>query len=446
MRAIVTDFGAVPDGKTLNTDAIQRTIDACAEAGGGTVVFPPGRFLSGTLELRSYVSLFLEAGATLVGSPRMADYRESGFVHVDNHFSQGEGGHSLSLIYADGAEDVGIRGPGSIDLSSDAFFDFTAIKPIIGVDEADLTPAQRAEASVPKITGPTQPIFFTACTRVEITGVKILDAPSLTINLNACADVRIHHITIRDDPRVPISDGIHICASTDVIISDSVFTCGDDCVAITGVTNWDGVSERIVITNCTMQSSSAAVRVGYLAGKIRDVVISNLAIHNTNRGFTIFAGDDGWVENVSIQNIVMHTRIYAGDWWGKGEPLVIFAPKSYGRIENIRVRGVTARTENGVVIVGDRKNVREILLEDWWLELSHGANYELFGGVIDLQPVEMLPLPKGKAPWLYISDAGGVRLSNIRYRAPEAGGVKVPAEAVYHDVDIAMERDVVEMT
>jgi polygalacturonase len=63
MTAIVTDFGAIPNGKTLNTDAIQRAIDTCAEAGGGTVVFPPGRFLSGTLELRSYVDLFLEAGA-----------------------------------------------------------------------------------------------------------------------------------------------------------------------------------------------------------------------------------------------------------------------------------------------------------------------------------------------------------------------------------------------
>ena len=315
---------------------------------------------------------------------------------------------------------------------------------IIGVEVEALSDAQRAEASVPKITGPTQPIFFTSCSRVEIADVQIQNSPSLTINLNLCTDVKIRHITIRDDPRVPISDGIHICASKDIIITDSVFVCGDDCVAITGVTNWEGISERIIIANCSMQSSSAAVRVGYMAGKVRDVVISNLTIHNTNRGFTIFAGDDGWVENVSIQNIIMHTRIYAGDWWGKGEPLVICAAQSRGRIENIRVRGITAHSENGAVIVGDARNVREIVLEDWSIALSHGENHKLFGGVIDLQPVVMLPIPTGKAPWLFISEASGVRVANVRYRAPQINGEALPAEAVYQNAEIAIERDIAE--
>jgi polygalacturonase len=444
MRVTITDAGAIPDGSTLNTQAIQSAINACAEAGGGTVVVPPGRFVSGTLQLRSRVGLELEAGSVLVGSPNVKDYRESGFVHVNNHFSQSEGAQSTSLIYASGEEEVSIRGAGTIDFSSDAFFDFSQIKPIMGVDEAQLSEEQRNQAAVRKLEGPTQPIFLNECRRVEVSGVRLINAPSLTININSCSDVKVHHITIDDGLRVPISDGIHICGSSDVIISESVFTCGDDCVAITGVTNWNDVSERIIISNCTMNSSSAGVRIGYLAGKIRDVVISNLTIYNTSRGFTVFAGDEGFVENVSIQNIVMHTRVLAGDWWGKGEPLVIFAPECNGHIENVRVRGVTARSEQGAVIYGDRNNVREIVLDDWSIELSRGPNFELFGGVIDLQPAAMVPAPAGRAPWLYVTEAAGVRVTNVRFRAPIENGIKIPAQAMYENAEITVERDVSE--
>lgn len=445
MRTRITDHGAVADGSTLNTAAIQTAIDACSQADGGTVVVPPGRFVTGTLELCSRVSLYLEAGAVLVGSTSLADYRDNGFEHVNNHFSAAEGGKSLSLIYADGAEDTGIHGPGAIDMSSDAFFDFDTLKPMRGVAPEDLTPEQRAEATVVKKDGPTLPIFFANCTRVEISDVRLVNAPSWTINFTDCRDVKVHHITIRDDLRVPISDGIHICGSTDVIITDSVISCGDDCVAITGVTSWNGVSERIVISNCTMQSSSAGLRVGFLASKVRDVVVSNIAIHDSSRGFTIFAGDDGWVENVSIENVVMRTRVRAGNWWGKGEPLVICAAQSSGRIEHVRVRGVTACSENGAVIAGDAKNVRDVLLEDWSLELSRGPSHELFGRVIDLEPSGTLPAPQGRAPWLNAWQAAGLRIANVRYRAPVQDGAKVPAQGVYDDVDLALERDVVEV-
>jgi polygalacturonase len=77
----VTEFGAVGDGKTLNTQAIQQAIDAAAKAGGGTVVFPAGRYLSGTICLRSHITLELQAGSVLLGSTRVADYP----VHFTNY-------------------------------------------------------------------------------------------------------------------------------------------------------------------------------------------------------------------------------------------------------------------------------------------------------------------------------------------------------------------------
>ena len=99
----IRDFGAVPDGKTLSTAAVQRAIDTCGQAGGGTVYVPPGTFLTGTLLLRSNVTLYLEAGATLLGSARIEDYAPQ---HV---------------LYAKGAQNIGLAGPGTIDGQGHAF-------------------------------------------------------------------------------------------------------------------------------------------------------------------------------------------------------------------------------------------------------------------------------------------------------------------------------------
>ena len=101
----IRDFGAVPDGKTLCTAAVQRAIDACGQAGGGTVYVPPGTFLTGTLVLRSNVTLYLEAGATLLGSARIEDYAPQ---HV---------------LYAKGAQNIGLAGPGTIDGQGQAFWE-----------------------------------------------------------------------------------------------------------------------------------------------------------------------------------------------------------------------------------------------------------------------------------------------------------------------------------
>lgn len=101
----VTDFGAVPDGETLCTEALQKTIDACAEAGGGQVYVPPGVYLTGTLALKDHVTLYLEAGATLLGSARIEDYNPK------------------SVIMAQGARTVGIAGRGTIDGQGQAFWE-----------------------------------------------------------------------------------------------------------------------------------------------------------------------------------------------------------------------------------------------------------------------------------------------------------------------------------
>ena len=116
----ITTHGALGDGKTLNTKAIQAAVDQCAAQGGGTVVVPPGTFLSGTVELKSNITVSLSPGAILRGSGNIDDYPPIPFRH-------NELGQVRSLLWAIGQTDLRITGSGVIDLNDPAFIDFKPI-------------------------------------------------------------------------------------------------------------------------------------------------------------------------------------------------------------------------------------------------------------------------------------------------------------------------------
>lgn len=410
----VTQYGAVGDGKTLNTQAFQSAVDACAAKGGGVVCVPPGVFLCGSVELKSHVTLHLGEGCVLRGSENLEDYPPIPFVH-------NELGAVRSLLWAMERTDLRITGCGSIDLVDRAFIDFDQCltDSVIGSGVA-YNERQRQESTAKHLARPTQPLFFHRCERLRIDGVTIRNAPCWTITASVSRDIKISHVTIDNNLRTPNCDGIHCCSSRDVIITDCVFSCGDDCIAVTGITDWDAISENIVIANCVMRSRSAAVRLGHQASKVRNVVVSNLVVNDTNRGLAIFAGKDGWVENVSISNLVLETRLFAGNWWGKGEPLVISAREN-GRIAGVAVRQVMARSENGIVIAGEHVNIRDVELSDWSLSIGYGRDRALFKPLFDLWPAEPIaaPDPAKQIPGLYAEGVLGLRA--IRLRCSRAG-------------------------
>jgi polygalacturonase len=362
------------------------------------------------VELKSHITLLLSPGAVLRGSDKIEDYPPNGFRH-------NELGETRSLLWAIGQSDIHITGEGTIDLNDPAFIDFTQFKSVpslstdVALDEKQL---QETVASHAK-PRPTQPIFFHNCQRLRIDGVTIRNAPCWTMTFSVCRDVKISHLSIYNNLRTPNCDGIHFCGCRNVIVTDSVISAGDDCVAVTGITDWDSISENIVIANCVMTSRSAALRLGHQASKVRNVAVSNLVIKDTNRGFAIFARDKGWVENVRIQNVVMETRLFAGGWWGKGEPLVLCAAGS-GRIENISVSNVRAESENSILVVGQTNSIRAVELRDWSLTLNYGRNRSLFKALYELAPMPVIPAPDPKVhiPWLFASEVKGLRLANIR--------------------------------
>ena len=122
--------------------------------------------------------------------------------------------------------------------------------------------------------------------------------------------------------RVPNDDGIHISSCDDVIISGCNISSGDDCIAVSGITNWAKPCENLVISDCILRSCSKALVLGYIYSHVRNVVINNIIIKGSNRGLTFMCNDKGsLVENVRASNLLIDTRIQAGNWWGNGEPI-----------------------------------------------------------------------------------------------------------------------------
>jgi len=273
VRSII-DFGACPDGSTLNTVAIQAAIDASHQAGGGTVHCGPGRFLTGSVELRSNVELHLAAGCQLLGSPRVEDYDDfvaDGFI--TEHSPEGNSKH---LIRAIGAENVSITGPGEVNGNGLAFYDTS-------------TATSRFFAKPP--TARPRLVMFYGCRNVFLEGTSYVDSPCWTLWLMKCERVSIHRLRVYGDQRMINNDGIDIDACRDVTVSDCFLKTADDCLvlrSISRVFDTPGVCENVTISNCVLDSWCQGVRVGCPGdGVIRNCTLTNLTITSQSNGIIV---------------------------------------------------------------------------------------------------------------------------------------------------------------
>jgi polygalacturonase len=284
---------------------------------------------------------------------------------------------------------------------------------------------------------PTQPLFFHDCRRVRWEGVTITHSPCWTLVFSCCNDVRIHALKIDNNLRVPNNDGIHFTGTSNIVVSDSTITAGDDAIAVSAITNPASPCENITITNCILTSHSSALRFGYRGAKVRHVTASNLVIRESQRGIFLNAGDDGYVEDVAISDVVLETRMFAGNWWGKGEPLVIAAPETAtGRIRDVTISHVRGTSENSIVIVGDRHSVSDITLNDWSIAYGYSANTPLYGRTVDLSPNHgpATPLSPEHVPWLFAQNVNGLALHGVRARLRDDQKPTVSLEPVMANV------------
>jgi polygalacturonase len=386
----VRAFGATGDGKTLDTAALQAAIDACHRAGGGTVRVPPGTYLASPFEVRSSVTLHLEAGSTILGSPRLEDY------DVEGRDASGES-ERAGLVTARRAERVAIVGRGTIDGNALAFHD---PKTAHDAGDFDRSLTRQGAGYMPKgvlfehgpIAHGERPgnlVRFLECRDVLVHGVTIQNSPTWTTHYRRCENVTIEAVRIDSDAsgrRIPNDDGIDLVECDDVRILGCDIDTGDDCVALFG-------SQRVVVTGCTLSTRSVAIRVG--ADHVRDVrdcVFSNLVIHDANRGLGVFVRSSGGVENVVFSDVVIRTHLLTGHWWGKAEPVhvssLLFTPgvETPGRIRNVTFARLRVEAEHGMVLWGSPDApLEDITLDDVRVRIRRGTHSDAWGGNVDLR-------------------------------------------------------------
>jgi polygalacturonase len=411
----ITNFGAVGDNKTLNSEAIQEAINKCAEKGGGTVYVPAGIFITGAIQLKSNINLCLENGAVLKAKTEKQYYKA-----IDN-YTHNEMGTVYSWIWARDQHNISISGRGELLLDGKNFIDSTIVQ-----YDSTLDKTQNTQTTLRMGWRPNQSIFFQNCHGIDLTTIKVSDAPQWTIVFSECDKINIHGVWINNSPRIPNNDGFHLCSCTDVIISDCRIYTGDDAIAISGITCWNKVSKNILVSNSILSSSSAAVRIGFLESKIQNVQLNNLVIQDSNRGILIATGKGGWVKNVTVDNVIMDVHIKAGAWWGKGEPFLIFADSvdqglkhirrnydpTLGLIENITISNVISNAENSAILY-NRSIVRNINISNCTFIMNDSHNRQLYGNIYDIQPSPIKKRRANTIAGIYAEEITDLTLNNV---------------------------------
>ena len=394
----VRDFGAKGDGCTLDTAAIQAAIVACGK-GDSVVLGGRGFYNCGTLRLKSDIKFVIEAGSELCGSRNLAHYYANGFYH-------NEMVDTISLIYALDCENIEICGGGKIQMNGDAFVNFDAWCPG-EVNREEMVKEYEEQTVVgpeTKVTRPSQPIFFNNCKNLHIHDLKVFNSPCWTFTFSNCDGILFEKMYVDNHNRIANNDGVHFTASCNGIVRNCTFLCGDDCFAATCITNTEGVCENIEVSDCLMSSRSAAIRFGHLYSKIRNILVKDIKILPSNRGISIFSGDDGIVENVKVENVQCETRIHAGGWWGKGEGFIVCAANAGGKIKDVTIENCHFIEENPSIVAGTDGNVSDVKLVNCTFEYKEGSTHPYFKNKLDLQPniPKLQPAPFKTGDTLYV--------------------------------------------
>lgn len=281
----ITDFGAVADGKTLNTNALQSAIDQCAAAGGGTVVVPAGTYRIGSIYLRSNIELHLEHGSTLIASEDLNDYNPPD-AYPQNWSSDNEQWNKCHLIMAIEIENACITGSGTIDGSADAFYsDKSTYRGDFGWRYGIYMAKDK------ELLRPGQMIIFVECKDVAVSGVRLQNSSCWTLTFHGCENVKATELTIRNKRYYANTDGVDIDCCRNVIVSNCNIDTGDDGLTLRGdcdkLLDKTKVCENISITNCVISTGVCGMRIGVGKGTIRNAVISNLSLGECGIGIHI---------------------------------------------------------------------------------------------------------------------------------------------------------------
>lgn len=383
----IRDYGAVGDGKTFDTNAIQKAVDACTSAGGGQVLLSPGRYLSGTVHLKSHVTFFLDAGATLVGTTDLDQYQ---YPTPPSFLPEARWGKwHRALILGDGVEDIAIAGDGVID--GNKVFDPTGEE---------------------KMRGP-HTFVFVNCHNVTVRDVSFVDSANYAIFFMISDDVDIRNVTITGG-----WDGVHFRGAPErpcrnVSITGCRFFTGDDSIA---GRYW----ENTLISDCIVNSSCNGIR---LIGPATHLMIHDclfygpgLRPHRTSDRYNMLAGlnlqpgawdaTQGTLDDVMISDVTMHN--VATPFHFSLKP-----GNTAGRIVVNRVSATGVYRAASSVESWAQTPFENVVFRDVTIEYKGGGTREQARMKVKAPGVDARPLP---AWGFYARNVKNLQFDNVRLR------------------------------
>jgi polygalacturonase len=274
----VKSYGAAGNGEAEDTAAIQKAIDACHDARGGIVYFPPGSYLTGTIQLKSNVTLYLHVGATIQGSKQLADYDLFGQIEP----ALAEYFQPRYLIYANDAHNIGTAGRGKIDGSGRSFWRLMTKAEIEEVLLQRPEGGRVAQDWYRWLDRPGMMIELEDCKNVRLEGIRLENAPIWTVHPLRCDSVFIDGVTIRNPLYGPNVDGIDVDSCSNVMISNcDIYTCDDAIVVFCGSRGAGTARSRnITVTNCVLCTTCNAIKVYAVANaSVENLTFSDCAVY-----------------------------------------------------------------------------------------------------------------------------------------------------------------------
>lgn len=269
-RTSITDFGAIGDGKTLNTERIQSAIGELASKGGGTLVIPQGVFLSGAIFLKPGVNLHLDAGAVIKGSADRKDYPKMK-TRIEGHFEE----WLPALINGDKVDHLRINGSGTLDGNGAPFWE-------------DFWARRKANPATTNLDVERPRLALIQNSRdVQISGITFKDSGFWNLHLYRCKNVVVEKVRfeVQNGVRAPSSDGIDIDSCQNVTVRGCTFRVDDDAVCLKGskgplaMDDKDSPPvEHIRVIDCTFERGHGVVTLGSEATIVRDVVVEKIRV------------------------------------------------------------------------------------------------------------------------------------------------------------------------
>ena len=418
----VTELGAKGDKQTSAGPAIQAAIDQCAAAGGGTVFVPAGDYLCGQLNLKSNVTLRIEAGATLWVSPKKEDYSKG------NRF-----------LFAEGQSSLTIQGRGTIH----------------GTGEPDLArrrtdkPEQRPEFRVGILE-------LVQCKDVTIRDITVRYSDSWTFDLERCENVVIDGVSILNNYYRVNADGIDPVSCRSVRISNCHIVAGDDCIVCK--TREGSPCEDITVTNCVLETIATAVKIGTESpGDFRNILVSNCVIRNSTVGIGVYIKDGGTAERISFSNCTIETirrpELASGSLQNSIYPIFVDVEKRrpespIGKIRDLSFSDIAIVSDNGVLIQGmSAGRIENLAMRNVTMRVDRAFDYSTrrkhVGGKVYDTEDRRETIYARKSSYVTLANIDGLTVNSLRVFIPDEVFIKYPRSALsLHSVSNAVIRDV----